>query len=159
MQTESDKLFEYIGEWGAFQLWILVIMTAICASFYDSLHINFIAGYMEHWCDVEGVNHLPHSQQKYVAIPQDEDGEYVECSYYVHNYTQYTDEELMNWNRSVMNPEGTPEADCEAWVYDQSDYYSTYMSKVKLLTYKVKTYRQNKQTNKSKNKWKQPIEA
>ena len=96
----------------------------------ESLLINFVAGHMDHWCDVEGVNHLPYSQQKYVAIPLDDDGEYKEWHYYVNNYTQYTDEELMNWNRSVVNPPDSPEAKCNEWVYDQSDFYSTFMSRV-----------------------------
>ena len=32
-----------------------------------------------------------------------------------------------------MNPPGTPEDECDAWVYDQSEYYSTIVSKVSFL--------------------------
>lgn len=129
--TDYEKLFDYIGEFGTFQLWLFVSLSTIVAMGMESMQINFIAGEMEHWCDVAGVNHLPHSQQKHVAIPQDGDDEYERCHYFVHNYSSFSDEELMNWNRSVMNPAGTPQADCTGWVYDQSEYYSTFMSTVK----------------------------
>ena len=65
-----------------------------------------------------------------MAIPKNDDGNYKECHYYIKNYTQFTDEELINWNRSEMVSAETQEAECSRWVYDQSDYYSTFVSRV-----------------------------
>ena len=75
--------------------------------------------------------------QKYIAIPYKESSNgdevvYNSCQYYDLDYSSFSDEELLHWNRSVMegvyNTSGVKE--CDAWVYDQSVMVSTAVSDV-----------------------------
>ena len=82
-------------------------------------------------CEVDDLVELPHSQQKCVSIPLDEDGEdYDTCEYYVQNYSMYNNMELMQRNCTHYADEGLYREECTSWVYDQSQYLTTITSEV-----------------------------
>ena len=66
-----------------------------------------------------------------ISIPYDDD-EYAKCSYYDLPWDSYTDEELLNWNRTER-VHGAETIDCDAWVYDRSDFVSTIGYEVSIL--------------------------
>ena len=49
---------------------------------------------------------------------------------YDRDYTNYTTEELLDWNSTLMNDNQTVIVQCYGWIYDQSIFVSTAMSKV-----------------------------
>ncbi len=67
-----------------------------------------------------------------VSIPlsDDPDEEYSKCEVYALNFTGYSDEEFINWNRSEMINGSTPKAKCSRWVYDRHEFVETLLSRV-----------------------------
>ena len=72
-----------------------------------------------------------HSQQKDIAIPYDSDPdiEYSRCSYYDLPWDTYTDEELVNWNRTA-EVAGANVTSCQRWVYDESVHLTSIVNEV-----------------------------
>ena len=123
----------YVGDFGTFQLLALLIAGLSAFIGNDSIANNFIAGEQEHWCFIPELEHIPHDQQKEIAIPYDEesDGEektYSSCTAFKLNYSEYTTNDFYYWNRSMYDSATTYE--CTSWVYDQSLYVNTITSKV-----------------------------
>ena len=79
---------------------------------------------------VNALEDYPHEQQKYIAIPVDQDGLYSTCDMYKRDYSNYTTDELWEWNTTLMTNNDTETVVCNAWVYDQSEFVSTSMSRV-----------------------------
>ncbi|KAK2160561.1 hypothetical protein LSH36_130g00029, partial [Paralvinella palmiformis] len=52
---------------------------------------------------------------------------------YDRDYTNYTTEELLDWNSTLMNDNQTVIVQCYGWIYDQSIFVSTAMSKFDLV--------------------------
>ena len=95
--------------------------------------MTLYAAKMDHWCRVPVLANFTYDQQRQIAIPysNDGEGEYSQCTVYDLPYANYSDEELLNWNRTQMIPEGTAEIECGAgWLYDQSMFESTLVSQV-----------------------------
>ena len=67
---------------------------------------------------------------RYISIPLDNDGDYVSCERYDLNYSSYSIADLINWDRSVMVDNTTATVSCDDWVYDQSIFRSTIISRV-----------------------------
>ena len=129
-----EDVYLYIGELGRYQLCVYAVIFLVCMYSCDSIHMIFIGADMAHWCRVEELVHLPYDQQKYVAVPYDEsaaDG-YSSCLTFAdRNYSVYGEDELLRWNRSEQFTSDTPVvAACTKWVYDQSIFSSTIVSKV-----------------------------
>ena len=51
-------------------------------------------------------------------------GEYSKCEMYNLEYSSYSQEQLINWNRSAMLPRNVTKRRCSSWVYDTSEYNS-----------------------------------
>jgi len=129
-----DDLYEYTGQMGRLQ-WLL--FTGVCClSVYcmESVNLIFVGGEMDHWCRVDELDALPHDRQKSIAIPAaaetneaDSGGMiYSRCSMYAANWST----DATWWNGSHDN--GTTDYDvvsCTSWVYDQSQYSSTIVSR------------------------------
>ena len=134
--ARSD-LSTYIGEMGVYQWRVFIALFIVFIFTADSVQIIFIAGHMPHWCRVPELEDLPYEIQKNVAIPAESvnrDGsvdEYSSCEMYSLNYSIYNHSEFYTWNRSLMSINNTPMVECSEWKYDQSQYISTIVSKVK----------------------------
>ena len=133
-----DDVYRYIGELGRYQCCVYAVVFLICMYSVDSIHMVFVGGSMAHWCRVDELVHLPYHQQKSMAIPSDDvdaasDG-YSSCRRYAdRNYSVYSRDELERWNATVrrFDNETTSSVErCSSWVYDQSVFTSTIVSKV-----------------------------
>ena len=134
--TKSD-LNAYIGEMGAYQWRVFIAVFVLIVYTADSIHIIFVAGHMSHWCLVPELADLPYDVQKNVAIPTESDelgdgsAEYSSCEMYSFNYSVYNRSEFYRWNRSLMVSNETSVIQCTQWTYDQSQFLSTIVSKVR----------------------------
>ena len=127
-----DDLCKYTGQFGVYQACIFVCLMGLNFYLYDSLTIIFVGADMPHWCRVDELANLSFSQQQNIAIPYSEPGsaEYSSCQVYSLNYSAYSNEELLSWNRTLMVNENTPVGDCNQWTYDQTTFVSTIVSRV-----------------------------
>ena len=133
---KKNDISAYIGEIGVFQWRVSIAMFIVNVFAADSIQIIFIAGHMPHWCRVPELDNLPYDVQKNVAIPAestDHDGsiEYSSCEMFSLDYSAYNRSEFYSWNRSLMVTNKTSVVRCSEWTYDQSQYISTIVSKVK----------------------------
>ena len=74
--------------------------------------------------------------QRYISSPieeYDDDGEpvYDSCRVLDFNYSSYTLDELINWDRDVMVTNETTHSKCNRWVYDQSIVVQSMVSEVR----------------------------
>jgi len=133
--TVSD-LNEYIGDIGVYQWSIFVLVFIFNLFNAETYHIVFVGAHMSHWCRVPELNDLPYDVQKNVAIPTESvnhDGsiEYSSCEMFSLNYSVYNRSEFDSWNRSLMINDDTSVVQCSEWIYDQSQFISTIVKKVR----------------------------
>ncbi len=137
---EYDDVFQYIGEAGLYQI-MLYILLGLQSYFGGVIGLtpNFMNYVQEHWCYVKRLENYPHDYQKYVAIPfvNDDNENYDSCKVYDIDYDNLTDQDIIQWNRSLVEAAGTPTRDCDTWVYDKSEFISTVISDVSKLNFRV----------------------
>ena len=125
-----------IGDFGAYQLRIFLVVFMYGIFSLESIQIVFIGADMPHWCRVPELDDLPYDVQKNVAIltqSVDHDGsiEYSSCEMFSLNYSVYNHSEFYSWNRSLMITDETSVVKCTQWTYDHSQFTSTIVSKVR----------------------------
>ena len=124
-----DKILsEYVNECGLFQFFVVFIVCLNGMFSSEFLTHNFIDGYQQHWCRIPELQDLPHEQQRYIAIPEDEDGEYLSCESFNISYSDYSLNDFYYWNRSQYISQSV--IPCTDWVYDQGQYVTTITSEV-----------------------------
>ena len=142
-----DDVYEYIGQMGVYQCCITAAMFAFALFGLDAVTMVFVGASMPHWCRVEELSNLSYSQQKYIAIPPPEDTSdadsnpdapvdgvfYSSCRMYNISYEQYDEEYFNSWNRTDMVDENTPTITCNKWIYEQTIFISTIVSRVHVL--------------------------
>ena len=133
----GGDLNEYIGDIGVYQ-WLVFIVVFLFNLFNtETYHIIFLGAHMPHWCRVPELEDLPYEIQKNMAIPAqsvNRDGfidEYSSCEMYSLNYSIYNHSEFYTWNRSLMITNETSIVRCSQWTYDQSQFISTIVKKVR----------------------------
>jgi len=136
--TKGD-LNEYIGEIGVYQWRVFVVVFLFTIYCTDCIQIIFLGADMPHWCRVPELEDLPYEVQKNVAIParsvnRDGSVEHSSCEMFSLNYSIYSRSQFNSWNRSLMVTNETSIVKCSEWVYDQSQFTSTIVSKVSSLT-------------------------
>ena len=140
-----EDVFEHIGGHGVYQGFLLVYASGLALFAFDGGIINFVGGHMEHWCRVPALHNFTHKQQKYIAIPadpgttdpaaRDTAGEFTheECFRFPLDFSRYTEEELLAWNRSERTGSISQDhwIECDhGWTFDQSQWVSTIGSEV-----------------------------
>jgi len=133
--TGGVDLSTYIGDIGTYQ-WIIFTVVFVFNLFNgETYHIVFVAADMPHWCRVPALDELPNDVQKNVAIPTTESSDgsivYNSCEMYSLNYSVYNHSQLYSWNRSLMITNETSVIRCSRWTYDQSQFTSTIVKKVR----------------------------
>jgi len=133
--TTSD-LNDYIGENGRYQWRVFATLCVFNLFASHAIHIVFIGADMPHWCHVPELYDLPYDVQKNVAIPAESvnrDGyiEYSSCEMFSLNYSVYNRSQFYNWNRSLIITNDTSVVECSQWMYDQSQFISTIVKKVR----------------------------
>jgi hypothetical protein len=139
-----DDIHQHIGSIGVFQVCVVIAMSLFCMFTCDSITMIFVGAEMPHWCRIERLEHLPFERQKYIGIPytegtpgQEYDQEhltYSSCQMFALNYSALTDEELKDWNRTLLLNESTPTVDCKQWIYEQTTFVSTIVSRVRFIS-------------------------
>ena len=105
--------------------------------FFSATDVNFLnftipGARVEHWCLVDELDDLPYADQQRIAIPYNkEEEEYSQCTYYVDNYTKYTDEELC-WTEDFNNKSWRGTAECTAWEYNRTEFIDSPVSEVRI---------------------------
>jgi hypothetical protein len=140
---EYEELHSIIGECGVYQVCTVIASMLVYMFSLDSITMIFVGAEMPHWCRIEQLTHLPFDQQKYIGIPHtdetpgqgDEQGQlmYSSCQMFAMNYSAFSDDELNDWNRTTMINDSTPVIDCRQWVYEQTTFVSTIVSRVSCL--------------------------
>ena len=140
----GGDLNEYIGDIGVYQ-WLVFIVVFLFNLFNtETYHIIFLGAHMPHWCRVPELEDLPYEIQKNMAIPAqsvNRDGfidEYSSCEMYSLNYSIYNHSDFYTWNSSLMMADEMSIAKCSQWTYDQSQFLSTIVSKVRSLAFAAK---------------------
>ena len=68
---------------------------------------------------------------RHILAPHTESGGFDSCQRFDLNYSSYTTDELLAWDRDVMVDNQTAKLECDnGWVYDQSVFVSTINSRV-----------------------------
>lgn len=133
---DHNDLYALAGEMGIYQVCLVICMILVYMSCIDPITMIFVNANMPHWCRIDGLDHLPFDQQKYIGIPysaveDDLQAEYSSCQMFAFNYSAFDNDELDKWNRTLMINDSTPVIDCSQWIYDQSKFVSTIVSRVR----------------------------
>ena len=95
---------------------------------------HIFPGYMQpHWCKIARLENLTFDLQQYIGIPY-EDGsteEYDECKMYQLPWESYTDEDLLNWNRTIMTSSAEVVSCDNGYVHDRSVMVVTTVTEVR----------------------------
>lgn len=125
-----DDVFQYVGESGTYQVLVFLLTGLHSLWGVESMMMNFIGYTADHWCKVPQLEDMNHSMQKYISVPTVDDGKYDSCKVYDLNYSSYSLEDFVNWDRSAMVDNITSTIDCSDWVHDQTLFESTLVSRV-----------------------------
>ena len=139
-----EEVFAYINGAGVYQICLLFCSGAFFFLSFDVLSTNYIGGHMDHWCLLPALQNFSHDQQKYIGIPDSHaqsrqqvqlptDLEYRSCHRFPLDFGNYTQEELLRWNRTKMTGSIAEEdwVKCDhGWVYDKGEFLSTIGSEV-----------------------------
>lgn len=129
---ELDEILNRIGGFGRVQIVLYILLGILgipCGM--QNLGMVFFGASMDHWCQVDGLSDLSPQQVRTVSAVYTEDGELDGCSYYKLDYSLYSNETLLSWNRTVMLENITETVKCDSWYYDYSEFKSTVRSKVR----------------------------
>jgi len=136
-EINFEEVFDYIGGFGAYQKWTYMLLSLV--SIYHGIQTvgTVFLGYkQEHWCNVERLQNLPYEMQQHIAIPWDTNSptEYSKCKMFDLPYDNYTDAELLSWNRTAMTllANGTTST-CGSYVYNRTVFGSTMQTKYDLV--------------------------
>ena len=140
-----DEALEIVGGAGYYQVCLIMLHVSVSMISMEGANMNFVGGTMEHWCQIPALTNFSHIQQKYISIPgddstsrarQDSGAEYERCHRFPLDFSKYTQDELVNWDRTLMTGNISKDQwiQCDhGWVYDQSVWISTINSEVKWL--------------------------
>ncbi|XP_060580126.1 solute carrier family 22 member 7-like [Ruditapes philippinarum] len=131
-----DDVLEKIGGFGFYQKWIFVLMCYpyILSGFFQ-LNPVFILGVPKHRCAIPGydndtykVQGDEHQHLIDLVIPPSTDPEavYDECKMFQHK----NGSETLLW---LNETNGGAKVPCNSWVYDQTVFKTTFVSKVDLI--------------------------
>ena len=130
-----DDALEEAGSLGFYQVIIYFMTSVTMFMSSDSIQMNFMAAETPHWCKVESLQNFSFKAQLFIAIPSEGDGgsgDYSGCNRFPFNFSEFSREELMTWNRSERTS-GISRDDwvsCdEGWNYDRGQFAETIISK------------------------------
>jgi hypothetical protein len=135
-----DDLYQYTGQIGVYQVCAAIILLSLNLYSLDSMTMIFVGADMPHWCRIDELVHLPFEKQKYIGIPYDDGSPseggstYSSCKMFALNYSAFSNDELTTWNRTLLISDRTPVTDCTQWIYDQTTFVSTIVSRVRYVT-------------------------
>ena len=86
-----DDIVDMVGSFGPFQAYVFILVGMFAFWSYHGVAVPFVVMGMDHWCYVSQVANLTWEQQKRIAIPVDEDGQYRQCERLV---SYHVDKEL-----------------------------------------------------------------
>jgi len=127
-----DEVYDYVGQIGFFQLCTSACLLLYCLFALDSITMIFVGADMPHWCQVPQLANFSYNRQKSIAIPMQDD-EYSACEMYDLNYDNYSTEDYLSWNRTLMAVNDTQLVPCSQWIYEQTIFISTIVSRVSAL--------------------------
>jgi len=104
-----EEIVSSVGRFGVYQRCVLVTALLCTLLDVDPMTLVFLGASMRHWCLVDRLANLSHTQQRYISAPAAAAGYDVtddvtrrsSCSYYAFNYSEMSREQLVSWNRCV----------------------------------------------------------
>ena len=128
-----DELFKYMGSIGAYQVFVLIACLQLCVFSVEFTFMIFITPKQDHWCYVKELQNFSFEQQKYIAIPMDDHGNYETCQMHNRSYENISLLELLSRNITYNGVDRDSVLSCESgYVYDRSVFASTAISRVSL---------------------------
>lgn len=131
-----DEIFDKIGHLGVYQLltYCLIGIISFMAG-YQNISMNFLGGHQPHWCKVERLEKFSHKRQRFISVPDDPDtkDKWSYCKIFNVNYSEFTDLELLRWtekDRKNFQANASTRNCPNDWVFDQSQFVLTTLSKV-----------------------------
>ncbi len=115
---------------GRYQKMLIFLLTSYVVLHGVNLNIwNFVGGHHSHWCKVDELLHLGEDQQKYIAIPYEDDSQedFSSCDMFDLDWGNYSAEDFQVWNRSLHQGQADQ---CHQWVFDNTLFTSTIISEV-----------------------------
>jgi hypothetical protein len=140
---EFDEIYKYVGHMGRFQWLIFAVVFLLNMFCMDIINMIFVGGHMDHWCSIDELSGLTPEQQRHVAVPMTSSPDddvivYSSCEMFDVNWSAYSVDELMNWNRTAWMKEMDHSNStisvkgCSKWNYDRSMFKSTIVSRVRI---------------------------
>ena len=136
-----DTVYDVAGHFGLYQLVLFIVFSINSFTGNEITFLNFVGYTPDHWCRVKELEKYGFETQKNVSLPIKEynsNGKpmYELCSLYGLNYSVYTDEDILHWDRNVHIPNDTKIIACpDGWVYDKSVIQQSVTTKVSDLTF------------------------
>jgi len=141
-----DVIYKYTGQMGRLQWLVFAGVCCLCLLCMESVNMIFVGGQMDHWCrQPDEVEALFHDPEKSVAdtdagaeVGSVVGGLHSRCSRYAVNWSTVDEMQLVAWQNSsahlfpVGNDTSYDVVPCTSWVYDQSQYSSTIVSRASI---------------------------
>ena len=115
-EVTFDSVFDQIGHFGLCQIVFYLFLGApmmLCAT--QNISPSFLTASMPHWCDVPRLDNFSFTQQREISVPYDEDydseedvydDQYASCELFDLPWDNYTDDELLAWDRKEQTGKG-----------------------------------------------------
>lgn len=127
-----EDLYQHTGQMGWFQWNIIILLFLFTMSTIESITMIFVGADMPHFCQVEELENLSYDLQKHIAIPLDANGASSSCEMFHLDYSNYSTEDYLTWNRTLMLDNNTGVVPCSKWIYEQVVFVSTIVSRVRV---------------------------
>ena len=103
-KIQFDEIFQIIGEFGAYQKILFILISINSFLSLEAIWVNFIGYENDHWCYVAELAHLPFDLQRNISIPMKGDA-FDKCHMFDLNYSSFTLDDFLAWNRTAFQME------------------------------------------------------
>lgn len=140
---DFDQVLETVGDSGAYQVTLFLLISVMEFVAIDSFAINFLAARMDHWCHVAELNNRSFDEQLMLAVPPRTADGVVATTGYSHclrydpispTWNEFAEAAFNGSDNVTMSAtvadRSTVRCD-DGWTYDRSSFVSTIVSEVR----------------------------
>ena len=131
-----DSLYDLVGHFGIYQFMLFLLLGLMSFTENETTFMNFVGYTPDHWCRTEELENYSFETQKNVSVPIKEynsKGEpvFATCQVYGLNYSAYTEDDFLHWQRDVEITNDTAQIACpHGYVYDRAVFQQSMTTKV-----------------------------